>query len=298
MALAPAQFFSFGAYQQNFPNNTMESNNSTTGDQKTALITGATDGIGKELARLFAKDGYNLILVARHQNDLDMVSKEFGVEGAGTINTIAKDLFDPKAAREIYDEVNERELRVDVLVNDAGQGVYGMFHETDLEQELAIIQLNCSSLVVLTKLFLKDMIARNSGKILQLASVVSKSPSPLMAVYAGTKAFVYNFTQSLINELKDTPGVTMTALQPGATDTDFFNKAGAQDASVVVEGKLADPADVAREGYDALMSGDSKVVAGVKNKIMSAMGNLMPDQMIAAQSRKQNEPADDKEDAD
>jgi len=272
-------------------------NKQMNGQAKTALVTGATDGIGKELARLFAKDGYNLILVARHQTDLDMVAKEFGVEGAASVTTIAKDLFNPGAAREIYEEVQARELQVDVLVNDAGQGVYGMFTETDLEQELAIIQLNCTSLVVLTKLFLNDMVKRGDGKILQLASVVSKAASPLMAVYAGTKAFVYNFTQSLINELKDTPGVTMTALLPGATDTDFFHKAGAENMSVVTEGKLADPTDVAKEGYEALMNGDTKVIAGMKNKLNAAMGNLMPDEVIAAQSRRQNEPAD-KEDAD
>jgi short-subunit dehydrogenase len=272
-------------------------NNKTTGLGQTALITGATSGIGKEIARLFAKDGYNLILVARTESDLNMAAKELGIEGAGAVTTIAKDLFGETSARELYDEVQAKGLQVDVLVNDAGQGVYGMFVDTPLEDELAIIHLNVVSLVVLTKLFLKDMVKRGSGKILQLASVVSKAPAPLQAVYGGTKGFVYNFTQALINELKDTPGVTMTALLPGATDTDFFHKEGADNMRDVVEGKLADPADVAKEGYDALMSGGAKVIAGMKNKLNAAMGNLMPDQAIAAQMRHHSEPVD-KEDAD
>ena len=272
-------------------------NNKTSGRGQTALITGATSGIGLELARLFAKDGFNLILVARTQSDLDTTSAELSAAGAGTVTTISKDLFGETSARELYNEVQGKGLQVDVLVNDAGQGVYGLFVETPLEDELAIIHLNIVSLVVLTKLFLKDMVARGSGRILQLASVVSKAPAPLQAVYGGTKGFVYNFTQSLINELKDTPGVTMTALLPGATDTDFFHKEGAENMRDVVEGKLADPADVAKEGYDALMSGDAKVIAGIKNKINAAMGNIMPDQAIAAQMRHHSEPVD-KENAD
>jgi short-subunit dehydrogenase len=173
-------------------------------------------------------------------------------------------------------------------VNDAGQGVYGKFVETNLQEELDIIQLNVTSLMILTKLFLKDMVARNEGKILQLAPMVSKISSPLMAVYAGTKAFVYNFSQSLINEIKDT-NVTITALQPGATDTDFFNKAGAENAKVAKDGGLAKPADVAKDGYDAMMAGDSKVVSGMKNKIEATMANVMPDEALAARMRGMNE---------
>ncbi len=258
---------------------------------QTALITGATSGIGRELVNCFAKDGYNVILVSRVQEELERIASEvssvYGIEAIA----IASDLMEENAAKELYENVKSRGLKVDILVNDAGQGVYGEFVDTDLERELKIIHLNINSLVVLTKLFLKDMVANGSGKILQLASVVSKAPSPLMAVYAGTKAFVYNFTQSLINELKDS-GVTVTALLPGATDTDFFNKSGGENAKVVQDGNLADPADVARDGYDALMSGDTKIISGVMNKMNAAMGNLLPDEVIAAQSRKQNEPSD------
>jgi uncharacterized protein len=173
-------------------------------------------------------------------------------------------------------------------VNDAGQGVYGLFAELDLEKQLKIIQLNISSLTVLTYLFLRDMLERNEGKILQLASIVSEIPAPLQAVYGGTKAYVLSFTEALINEVKDS-NVTITALQPGATDTDFFNKAGAQNSKIVTESKLANPADVARDGFNALMKGDDKVVSGMKNKIQSVLSNLTSDPTLADQMRRQSE---------
>ena len=275
----------------------MENQSTQNGRGQTALITGGSFGIGLELARLFARDGYHLILVARTQSDLDTAALQMKSEGAGDVITISKDLFGEHAAQELYDDVKSRGLTVDVLVNDAGQGVYGNFIETPLEDELRIIHLNINSLVVLTKRFLQDMVARGSGKILQLASVVSKAPAPLQAVYGGTKGFVYNFTQALHFELRDYENITITALQPGATDTDFFHKAGADNSKMVVEDKLAGPAGVAKEGYEALMAGKDKVVAGLKNKVQMAMGNVMPDQAIAAQMYNESKPAD-KEDAD
>ena len=255
---------------------------------KTALVTGATSGIGYELARLLAKDKYHLVITARSIDDLNEVATTFKNEGSPSVTCIEKDLFEPSAAEELYNEVKAKGIVVDVLINDAGQGVYGKFTETELQDELNIIQLNVASLVVLTKLFLKDMAERKQGRILQLASMVSKIASPLMAVYAGTKAFVYNFTQSLINEMKDS-GVTIIALQPGATDTDFFNKAGAEDTKMVKEGKQADPADVAKDGYEALMAGDTKVVSGIKNKLQATMANVLPDEALASQMRDMNE---------
>lgn len=255
-----------------------------------ALVTGATSGIGYELAKLFAQDGYNIIAVARTEEDLKKVAEEFKKEYGVQVEAIAKDLFGEKAADELYHEVKSRGLQVEVLVNDAGQGVYGFFDETDIEDQVRIIHLNVVSLTRLTYFFLKDMKARNSGKILQLASVVSELPSPYQAVYGGTKAYVLGFTEALISELKDS-AVTVTALQPGATDTDFFNKAGAQDSKLVADkSKLADPAKVAKDGYEALMKGDDKVVSGFKNKAQMAMANVTPDTMLADQMKKQSEP--------
>lgn len=259
-----------------------------------ALVTGATNGIGYELAKLFAQDGYNIIAVARTEADLQKVAEEFRNQYNVKVEVIAKDLFGEKAPTEVHEEVKSRGLQVEVLVNDAGQGVYGLFDETDLEEQMKIIHLNIVSLTRLTYHFLKDMKARNSGKILQVGSVVSELPAPYQAVYGGTKAYVLSFSEALISELKDS-AVTVSVLQPGATDTDFFNKAGAQDSKIAADkSKLSDPAKVAKDGYDALMKGDDKVVSGLKNKAQIAMANVMPDTMLADQMKKQSEPKDKK----
>jgi Short-chain dehydrogenases of various substrate specificities len=257
-------------------------------NNKYALITGATEGIGYELAKLFAADGYNLIIVARTEEMLQQRASEFAQQYGIGVTPIAKDLFNPEAAFDLYNEVKAKGLTVDVLVNDAGQGQYGLFVESDIRRQLDIIQLNVSSLTVLTYLYLKDMVARNEGKILQLASIASELPGPWQAVYHGTKAYVLHLTEALIREVKDT-NVTITALQPGATDTDFFNKADMLD-SKIVDTKLSDPAKVAKDGYEALMKGDDKVVSGFKNKAMVAGSNVMPDTTVAAQMDKMQEP--------
>lgn len=253
-----------------------------------ALITGATVGIGYELAKLFAHDGYNLILVARTEEDLQNRANEFSQQYGVQVVTIAKDLFQPDAAMQLYNEVKDKGLEVNVLVNDAGQGQYGLFVEQDLTRLHEIIQLNVVSLTTLTHVFVKDMVARNEGRILQLASIASQLPGPWQAVYHATKAYVLSLTEALIVELKDT-GVTLTALQPGATDTDFFNKAEMQD-SKILDSKLSDPAKVAKDGFEALMKGDDKVVSGLKNKVMVGMSNVMPESMVAEQMDKMQQP--------
>ncbi len=262
-----------------------------TSNNRYALITGATEGIGYELAKLFAQDGYNLIIVARTEEALQQRKTEFSQHGIDVI-TIAKDLFQPNAAFDLYDEVKSKNLTVDVLVNDAGQGQYGLFAEQDIHRLLDIIQLNINSLTVLTHLFLKDMTARNEGKILQLASIASQLPGPWQAVYHATKAYVLSLTEALVQELKDS-AVTITALQPGATDTDFFNKAEMQ-GSKITDSKMSDPAKVAKDGYEALMSGDDKVISGLKNKVMVGMSNVMPESTVAAQMDKMQEPKNKK----
>lgn len=259
-----------------------------------ALITGATNGIGYELAKLFAQDGYNLIIVARTEEDLQQRADEFSKQYGIKVVSITKDLFNPEAAFELYDEVKAKDLLIDVLVNDAGQGQYGLFVDSDIRRQLDIIQLNVSSLTVLTHLFLKDMVARNEGKVLQLGSIASELPGPWQAVYHATKAYVLSLTEALIRELKDT-NITLTTLQPGATDTDFFNKADMQE-SKILDTKLSDPVKVAKDGYEALMKGDDKIVSGFKNKAMVASSNIMPDTAVAAQMDKMQQPRDkDKE---
>ncbi|MES2828438.1 MAG: SDR family oxidoreductase [Bacteroidota bacterium] len=256
-----------------------------------ALITGATSGIGFELAKLFAKDKYNLIIVSRDKEELELKAAELKESGIQVV-TIAKDLFEKDEAFSLYDDVKRLGLHVDVLVNDAGQGVYGEFKDTDIDRELDIINLNISSLIILTKLFLKDMTIRNSGKILNLASVASKIPGPWQAVYHGTKAFVLSFSEAIRTELKDFD-ITITALMPGATDTDFFNKADMEDSKAVQDKEsLSDPADVAKDGYEALMAGKDKVISGFKNKLQVGMSNLMPDSVVASNMYEQQKPVD------
>ncbi|WP_336518508.1 SDR family oxidoreductase [Pollutibacter soli] len=256
------------------------------------LITGGTSGIGLELARIFAQNGYNLVIVARDEIDLQQTRETlsgYGVE----VETIAKDLFDNDQAFEVYEEVKARNITIDILVNNAGQGQYGEFKDTDIWRELSIIQLNISALVILTKQFLFEMLERGSGKILNTSSIASKAPGPYQSVYHGTKAFVQSFTEALRNEVKDR-GIVVTALLPGATDTDFFNKADMLDSKIVQEGKLDDPAKVARDGYHALMRGDDMVVSGFRNKINVAMSNILPDEFVANNMSDKQEPVNKK----
>jgi len=260
--------------------------------KKYALITGATSGIGYELAKLFAADGWNLVIVARGQKALDDVSAELMQQYAVDVKSIAKDLFEAENAEDVYQEVKSIGIDIEVLVNDAGQGLYGEFVNTNINRELSIIRLNIDSLVILTKYFLKDMVQRGSGKILNVASVASKVPGPLQSVYHGTKAFVHSFTEAIRSEVKD-KGIVVTSLLPGATDTDFFNKADMLDAKNVQEGKLARPADVAKDGYKALMDGDDMVVSGFNNKMQVAMSNFLPDEKVADRVHQQQAPTSD-----
>jgi short-subunit dehydrogenase len=263
--------------------------------QKYALITGATSGIGHEFAKLFAQDGYNLVLVARNTEALENISRDFKSKHQIEVLTIAKDLFKRESPFEIYDELQSKSIHIDVLVNDAGQGQYGEFAETDINREIDIIQLNIIAYVVLTKLFLKEMLAKGEGKILNVSSIGGELPGPLQSVYHATKAFVTSFTEAIRSENKDR-NITITALLPGITDTDFFRKAEQEDAKMVKEGSPADPAKVAKDGYEALMSGDDKIVSGLKNKAMVASSQIMPDHTVADMMHKAMEPSDKEDD--
>jgi short-subunit dehydrogenase len=257
---------------------------------KYALVTGGTSGIGYEISKLLANDGYNLVIVARSSEQLQTVCNElrqFKVD----VTPLEKDLFQKEAANEIFQEMQNRGLTIDVLVNDAGQGQAGLFHEIPLERHLDIIQLNITTLVSLTYLFLPEMIKKGEGKILNLASVVSKTPAPEFAIYAASKAFVLSFSEALSAELEDT-GVTVTALMPGRTDTAFFHRADMENTKEYQEHKLADPADVAKDGYDAMMSGDSRVISGAQNKMMIGMMNTIPDSANASNMQKNIQPSD------
>jgi short-subunit dehydrogenase len=259
--------------------------------QQYALITGATSGIGLELAKLFAKDKYNLVIVARSQDELSKTANELQQQYGIQVTSIAKDLFEPQAPFDVYQQVKAQGIQIDVLVNDAGQGQYGAFTTTDINRELDIIQLNIGAYVVFTKLYLQEMVARKSGKILQVSSLGAEIPGPLQAVYHGTKAFITSFTEAVREEVKES-GVTITLLEPGVTDTDFFNKADMERAKIVAEGPRADPAKVAQDGYDALLAGKDKVVSGLMNKVQAIVGNVLPDDVVASIMHKQAAPVD------
>jgi short-subunit dehydrogenase len=256
---------------------------------KNVLITGATSGIGYELAKLFAKEGYHLILVARNKENLKKTSEELidiANNPSAKITIIAIDLFERSSAREIYEITQDLGIFVDILVNNAGQGEWGDFSKIDLYREIDIIELNIITLISLTKFYVRNMIRKNQGKILMLASSVSKAPSPYMAVYAASKAFILSFTEALVKELENTD-VTITALQPDATDTDFFHKAKAEKSVLYREKKLSEPEMVAREGFRSLKQGKEVEVPGMQNKIQQVLNNFIPDNIIAANMQRQ-----------
>jgi short-subunit dehydrogenase len=259
--------------------------------KKYVLITGATSGIGYELAKIFAGNGYDLILVARNSEELNRKEKEFKKQGVDVI-AVSKNLFQAGDAYSLYAELTLNGISPEILVNDAGQGLYGKFQDTDLHREIDIINLNIISVLILTKLFIKDRLEKGSGKILNLSSIASKSPGPWHSVYHGTKAFVQSWSEAIREELKDT-GITVTALLPGPTATDFFNKADMNRSKIVQEKDLADPAAVALDGYEALMRGDDQVISGMNNKFTVAMSILSPDRMAAHQMGEMQKPVGD-----
>ena len=251
---------------------------------KTALITGASGGIGYELALLFGRDRYDCILVARSAEKLHALAARLESEFRVKTLVLAKDLSKPASVDEIYEEVTAAAVNVDVLVNNAGFPVYGRFVETDLQAELEMLQVNVVALTALTKLFLKGMVERRYGRILNLASTAAFVPGPLMAVYYASKAYVLSFSEALANELKDT-GVTVTALAPGATRTGFQERGKMEDARLI-KGTLPDAASVAMAGYRGLMARKSVVIPGLGNKLLPVVVRLSPRRIVTRVSRR------------
>lgn len=249
-------------------------------NKKTALITGATSGFGWEFCKLFAKDGYNVILVARDENKLqesvDKLEAEFP---AIDVHYFSVDLAQMDAAGELYKKIDEKGLAVDILVNNAGVGQQGLFVDNEMSKELDIMMLNMVSVMQLTKLFMREMVLKGEGKILQVSSIAGMVPTPRLAVYSATKAFVHFFTDALQEELKGT-GVTMTGLYPGASDTEFFERANAEDTRMYQDGPLYTAKEVALAGYEALMDGKKRAVPGLMNKIQAATSTIMPDSLL------------------
>jgi short-subunit dehydrogenase len=247
----------------------------------TVLITGASGGIGLELARIFAREGFMLVLVARNRERLD----EIAIELKPTpVQTIARDLTLVSAVEQVYREVP----KVDVLVNNAGYGVYGPFVQNDLAEELGMLQLNMTALVVLTKLYLPAMVAAGNGRILNVASTAAFLPGPLMALYYATKAFVLSFSQAIGNELQGT-GVTVTALCPGPTATGFQARTKLEKTRLMKRMKMMDAHTVAEAGYRGLMAGKPVVIPGLMNKLVANSVRFSPRSMVTAIARKLQE---------
>jgi uncharacterized protein len=255
-----------------------------TPNNPTALITGASFGIGLEFARIFAREGYNLVLVARSADRLRQLASELEKNHGVRSLILATDLSEPGASSYVLDQTTRAGIEVDVLVNNAGFGQYGMFAENDLEECLRQIQLNVTTLTHLTRLYLPAMIQKRSGRILNVASTAAFQPGPLMAVYFATKAYVLHLSEALANELSET-GVTVTCLCPGATATEFHKRANATGQRLLKFGSM-DADTVAEDGYRALMAGKPVVISGFKNWLLAQSIRFSPRSLVTAIARK------------
>ncbi len=253
--------------------------------KKTALITGASSGIGLDFARLFAEGGYDVVLVARTESKLKALADELGTKHGVRALAVAADLADPAAPGRLMERLKAEGMQVDVLVNNAGYAGYGAFAETDAKMELDMIQVNIVALTALTKAVLPGMLARKSGRILNVASTAAFQPGPLMAVYYATKAYVLSFSEALANETQGT-GVTITCLCPGPTKTGFQERAKMEESKLVKGKDIMDSLTVARAGYEGLHEGRAVVIPGFMNKVLVQSVRFLPRSTITNIVRK------------
>lgn len=256
--------------------------------KKTALITGASSGIGKEFAKIHAEKGGDLIVVARSENKLNELKKELEENYKINVFVIQKDLTKPNAPKEIYEQIQKAGLTVDYLINNAGFGGLGKFNERELEQDLEMINLNISALTALTHYFLQDFVKKNEGRILNVSSTASLMPGPLQAVYYATKAYVTFFSNAISEELHDT-NITVTNLMPGATETQF-GKVSGMDKTEMFK-KPVSARSVAEDGYNGMLNGKLDVISGLtfSQKMLTAMLPLTPKKMLLKQIRQMQE---------
>jgi short-subunit dehydrogenase len=251
---------------------------------KTALITGASKGIGRELAVIHASAGDNLVLVARTSSKLEMLKSELEGKYGISVNVITKDLSVKDAAQELFDELSAEAINIDYLVNNAGFGDFRMYAETDWKKQEEMINLNITALAHLTRLIIPGMISRGFGKILNVASLAAFQPGPSMSVYFASKAFVLSFSQALNNELKE-KGITVTALCPGSTQTDF-HAVTLGDPRLVKERRMDSAHDVAEYGYRAMMKGKPVAIYGARNRFMIFMTRFLSRGFVVKMARK------------
>jgi short-subunit dehydrogenase len=256
---------------------------------KTALVTGASTGIGFEFAKLLAADGYNLVLIARDERKLREVAASLSTKFNISVKIYPKDLSVTGDIENLVRQIREDAETIEVLVNNAGFGLAGAFVETDLAREVEMIQLNVVSLVIFTKLLAKEMAQRKGGKILNVASTAAFQPGPLMAIYYATKAFVLSFSEALAEELKES-GVTVTALCPGPTATQFSKRAELEKSRLFKGGivPVLDPVTVAKIGYEGLIKGQRVVIPGLINKIGVLSVRVTPRRLVAQIARQLN----------
>jgi len=250
----------------------------------TALVTGASSGIGAELAKLCAADGYNLVLVARREDRLAQLAATLAGTHGIQARVLAADLADPAAPPVIFAQI--RGEPIDILINNAGFGLAGPFRQTDWAAESRLLQVNVAALAHLTKLCVPDMVARRTGRILNVASTAAFVPGPFMAMYYASKAFVVSFSHAVASELKGT-GVTVTVLCPGPTRTEFEAVAGLGETNLF-RGATMTAADTAREGYAAMMAGKAEWIAGARNRWMIRGTRLAPRTILAEVARRLN----------
>ncbi|PWN06429.1 SDR family NAD(P)-dependent oxidoreductase [Rhodohalobacter mucosus] len=256
--------------------------------KETALITGASSGIGMELARVFAREGYNLLITARREEKLRELANH--LEEAFRINVIclAADLSTPESPREVYDFAVSNNLNVTVLINNAGIGDYGFFHRSDWDKTATMIDLNMRSLTHLTRLFLPDLISKQRSYIMNVASTAAFQPGPLMSVYYASKQYVLAFGEAIDNELNHT-GVHVTTLCPGPVKTEFQDTANMQKSKLVDRIPMAEAEDVAEYGYKAMMKGKRVAIHGFQNKISSVIVRWLPRRLVTWSVRKLQE---------
>ena len=257
--------------------------------RKTALITGASSGIGKALAAEFARDGYDLVLAARSVDKMQALAQELQQRHQIQVTVIGADLQTDDGARTLHADIQARGITLNALVNNAGYGSFGEFKDAALDDALAMMQLNMHTVVVLTKLFLPDLIATR-GKLLNTASTAAFQPGPYMAVYYATKAFVLSFTEALAAELAP-QGVTVTALCPGPTASGFQDKADMHASSLVKGKKLPTSEEVAAKGYRALQRGQRVYIPGCGNWLLAQSVRFSPRNVVTALVQQMSKPA-------
>ena len=245
---------------------------------KTALITGSSVGIGYELAKIHAKNGGDLVIIARRKELLNDLKHELEEKYKVKVYAIGKDLSQPGAAGEVYNELKRERISVDYLINNAGFGDFGLFAESDWIKQEKMINLNVTALTHFTHLFLPDMIQKGSGKIMNLASTAAFQPGPTMSVYFASKAYVLSFSEAINYEVRD-KGITVTALCPGSTDTSFHNIA-IDYRKKLKERSLISSGAVAEYGYRAMLNGTAVAIPGIKNAIMASMVRFFPRKII------------------